>query len=55
MSIIYIYFMHLSSDNCVDVDACRMSYYEMWFYDDTCDGGRILKKKGNKISDLRNM
>ena len=25
--------LHLSSDNCVDVDACGMSNYEMWFYD----------------------
>ena len=25
--------MHLSSDSYVDVDACRMWYYEMWFYD----------------------
>ena len=33
LSIIYIYFMHLSSDNCVDVDARRMLNYEMWFYD----------------------
>ena len=36
--------MHLSSDSYVDVDACRMWYYEMWFYDCTCDGGRILGK-----------
>ena len=36
--------MHLSSDSYVDVDACRMWYYEMWFYDGTCDGGRILKQ-----------
>ena len=33
MSIIYIYFMHLSIVNCVDVDAYRMLNYEMWFYD----------------------
>ena len=38
-------FMHLSSDSYVDVDACRMWYYEMWFYDGTCDGGRILVYK----------
>ena len=34
--------MHLSSDSYVDVDACRMWYYEMWFYDGTCDGGQTL-------------
>ena len=48
MSIIYISFsnfMHLSSDNYVDVDACRMSNYgstKCRNYDGTCDGGRIL-------------
>ena len=34
MSIIYISFsnyMHLNSDSYVDVDACMMLYYEMWF------------------------
>ena len=39
--------MHLSSDSYVDVDACRMWYYEMWFYDGTCDGGRILVMECN--------
>ena len=46
MLLVYISFsnfMHLSSDNYVGVDACRMWYYEMWFYDGTCDGGRILE------------